>query len=165
MEKKRREGGMEYGGEQTVLPWSNSSFRCLSLCHTIEVHCTGLERPFFALWCLSSMQCRPWVPFRQEFGHIVQVVHRCCLPFLWNTCWIQLLYAFGNTRVTASVKSYISEHRAQPQRQLWPNIVYRSALVSFCANHRRTLLTCYLAQHSMVHSMTRVETGHPKTDW
>lgn len=103
MEKKRREGGMEYGGEQTVLPWSNSSFLCLSLCHTIEVHCTGLERPFFALWCLSSMQCRPWVPFRQEFGHIVQVVHRCCLPFLWNTCWIQLLYAFGNTRAIQRV--------------------------------------------------------------
>lgn len=50
-------------------------------CHTVELHCTGLERPCFALWCLSSMQCRPWVPFRQDFGHIVQAVHQCCYPY------------------------------------------------------------------------------------
>lgn len=77
----------EYGGEQ-MLTRSNSSLLCLSLCHTIVVHCTGLERPRFALRCLSYMQSRPWVPFTD--ANLATCVHHCRLPLLGNPTFLNI---------------------------------------------------------------------------
>lgn len=70
------QGREEHGGEQILLTWSNSRRLCLSLCHMIEVHCAGLQRPCFALWCLSYMQSRPWVPFTDR-----NLATRAPMPF------------------------------------------------------------------------------------